>query len=193
MTIIHCQSWDTLPFISPLIWSDWITVYGLFKPFAPKLSFIPGVIGSCLYIVCLWLCVGYGSLGYGVHQYNVLSIPTQCQAFGPYQTDPRRYRFVCLHVAVFVMGTCGIYTAIFHLPGDESDPKHQYLHAFVGVWILLPAVAGAIVAGVVNGHSYLILNRNGCFASYVSGRLGYVDVDLIEWKIKLATWLGVNV
>jgi hypothetical protein len=69
----------------------------------------------------------------------------------------------------------------------------QFVQAAVACGILLPSVVGAIVAGVVNGDSYLFLNRNGCFASYVSGRFGYLDVDLIEWKIKLATWLGVNI
>lgn len=201
MTIIQSShSWDTLPFISPLIWFDWVTIYSLCNSFAPKIAVIPAVIGSCLYIVCFWLCVGYGSLGYGVQQYNMLSIPTQCQGFGPFQTDPRRYHFVCLHVAVFTLGTVGLFYAIFLKLNDKSIIGRQlgrssaeYVHAAVGLSILLPSIAGAIVAGVVNEHSYLILNRNGCFASYVSGRFGYIDVDLIEWKIKLATWLGVNV
>jgi hypothetical protein len=96
---------------------------------------------------------------------------------------------------MFAMGTAGLCGGMFLNLERQKLGKHggQYVQAAVACAILLPSVVGAIVAGVVNGHSYLLLNRNGCFASYVSGRFGYIDVDLIEWKIKLATWLGVNV
>ena len=211
------QSWGTLPFISPLLWADWVSIYNLCNTFTPTLSIIPGIIGACLYVVCFWLCIGYGSLGYGVHQYNVLSVPTQCQAFGPYQTDPRRYYFVCLHVALFGLSTVGLCYGILQTLIDKDSLKLNVIegqlrrragenrtlqrlldighniHATVGICIFTPAIVGAILAGVVNGHSYLILNRNGCFASYVSGRFGYIDIEFIEWKIKVATWLGVNV
>jgi hypothetical protein len=186
-----------LPFISPLLWLDWVTVYSLCDYYLPKLAVIPGIIGACLYVVCFWLTVGYGALGYGVQQYNVLNIPTQCQTSGPFQTDPRRDHFVGLHVAMFAMGTAGLCGGMFLKLGSEHQKLGkrggQYVQAAVAFGILLPSVVGAIVAGVVNGDSYLFLNRNGCFASYVSGRFGYLDVDLIEWKIKLATWLGVNI
>lgn len=196
MTILQSShAWDTLPFISPLLWFDWVTIYRLLDYYLPKLAVIPAIIGACLYFVCFWLTIGYGSLGYGVRQYNVLNIPMQCQTYGAFQTDPRRDHFVGLHVAMFAMGTAGLCGGMFLKIERQKLGKSggQYVQAAVACAILLPSVVGAIVAGVVNGHSYLLLNRNGCFASYVSGRFGYIDVDLIEWKIKLATWLGVNV
>jgi hypothetical protein len=59
----NSHSWDTMPFISPLLWLDWVTVYSLCDYYLPKLAVIPGVIGACLYVVCVWLTVGYGILG----------------------------------------------------------------------------------------------------------------------------------
>jgi hypothetical protein len=95
----------------------------------------------------------------GVRQYNVLNIPMQCQTSGPFQTDPRRDHFVGLHVAVFAMGTAGLCGGMFLKLGSGHQKLGkrggQFVQAAVACGILLPSVVGAIVAGVVNGDSYI--------------------------------------
>jgi hypothetical protein len=68
----------------------------------------------------------------------------------------------------------------------------EFLTKFVLAFVVFPVVAGLIMASVLNGHSYLILGQRGCYASYISGRWGYLDLRLINFRIKLATWLGLT-
>jgi len=84
----HTGSLETLPFISPILWVDWISVTDHYLKAKLLDDGMPDV-DSCLviartvltvsmWVLSLWLCVGYGHLGYGTHQYNVLNVPVQC-------------------------------------------------------------------------------------------------------------------
>jgi len=107
-----------------------------------------------------------------------------------YQTDPRWSYFVCFHVALFTLSTVRCYGIFWTLRDNEAlnlniiegSPLRsagenrflhwlldvgQNLHTTVDVYIFTPTIAGVILA-VVNGHSYLILDRNECFASLIS-------------------------
>jgi hypothetical protein len=211
MAIIqHSHSWETLQFISPVLWLDWVAIYSLCHAFSPAIAIVVGIIGSCLYCVCFWLCIGYGSFGYGVRQYNVLNVPTACQMqWISYQTDPRRYQFVSLQTAIFACASLGMFIALLNLRDnlphlqmhfeywkdksvkiDWEPAKHA--HAYVAGLVLAPAIAGIVIAANNNRYDYLILGQDGCYASYVSGRWGYIDQDLVSWKVKVETWLGVN-
>jgi hypothetical protein len=64
---------------------------------------------------------------------------------------------------------------------------------YIGGLLLLPNIAGMIGGAILNDHNYLMLQQGECFASYVSGRLGYVEIYIPEWTRKLATWLGLNI
>jgi len=37
-----------------------------------------------------------------------------------------------------------------------------------------------------------MFNQDDCWASYISGRLGYIDVEFVDWKRKIAIWIGLN-
>lgn len=43
------NSWNTLPFISPVLWLDWIGIYDLVNQFARPCAIIAGIVGTCLY------------------------------------------------------------------------------------------------------------------------------------------------
>ena len=197
LVLEYRHSLDKLPFISPVLWADWAGVHDLLD-FSVHLSFISTAIGVAIYVVCFWLCLGYGSLAYGVYQYDVLDVPSPCLEIGAgfedtqisFQTDPRRNRFVILHTVIFSFASLGMLVSFVFW---RSRPKAYRVDLFLSAFILLPVLVGIIVAAVVNGHQYLILNpRRYCFASYVSGRLGYLDLDWVTWKIKLATLLGLS-
>ena len=103
------SSWDTLPFISPVLWLDWIGIYDLVNQFSRPCAIIAGIVGTCLYGICFWLCIGYGLAGYGTRQYYVLNVPGFCDDPGiSWQTDPWRRHFLLLHYALFLSGTLGL-------------------------------------------------------------------------------------
>lgn len=219
ITVIeHRHSWDTLPFINPLLWLNWITICALVNNISPIVTTLSGIIGVVLYGMCFWLCVGYGLLGYGVRQYEVLKVSKYCEALNiSWQSDPRRMHFVRLHSVMLACGTLGVFIAFTTLTHNfnptgtriafditkkrlsEDDTKQidvtltiERINSFIAGCVVMPAVAGVIVAGVLNGHSYLVLGQKQCYASFVSARFGYIDLYLVEWKIKLATWIGLN-
>ena len=68
----------------------------------------------------------------------------------------------------------------------------EHLNTIVMMFVLFPFLAGVGLAAALNWNSYLLLGQKGCYASYVSGRWGYLDLELINFRIKLATWLGLN-
>ena len=192
------KSWNKLPFLSPVLWIDWLEMWAFIQRWSENLSIIPMAIGLTIYAMCFWLCVGYGSLGYGVYQYDVLDVPPACLELGAgfqdtqtaFQTDPRRHYFVVLHVLSFAVSSFAFITA-WSYRGQGWGRK-----AVIGLLILisLPNFIGIIMAAAVNGHAYLVLNpRRYCFASYVSGRAGYLDLYWASWKVKLANLLGVHV
>ena len=59
--------------------------------------------------------------------------------------------------------------------------------------ILLPTFVGVIMSAILNSHSYLILGQQHCYASFVSSRSGYLNVDIVSVSTKLATFLRLNV
>jgi hypothetical protein len=65
----HQHSLETLPFINPLLWLNWTTILSLVLPLSPVLGILAGLFGVIQYGMCFWLTIGYGTLGYGVHQY----------------------------------------------------------------------------------------------------------------------------
>lgn len=66
------------------------------------------------------------------------------------------------------------------------------LQGVVAICVIIPSLVGMILAGTVNGHSYLLLGQNSCYASFVSARFGYLDDYWVNWIIKLSTWFGLN-
>ena len=77
------------------------------------------------------------------------------------------------------------------IPKPKLDLS-EHLNTIVMMFVLFPFLAGVGLAAALNWHSYLLLGQKGCYASYVSGRWGYVDLELINFRVKLATWLGLN-
>jgi len=178
------------------------------------LASLSAVVGTCLYGLCFWLTIGYGLHGFGVRQYDVLNVPTFCQKVSvSWQTDPRRHHFVRIHSIIFASGTLGILIAIIIYISMTEDIKISnfaiafrvyrrasvrvnfysitILQTVVAICVIAPALVGVIMSAVINGHSYLILGQHECYASFVSGRYGYIDQYFTEWKIKLATWIGL--
>lgn len=209
----HGGSWDTLPFIDPLLWLSWVTIYDFLMLFSPLAATLSCAIGMGIYGICFWLCIGYGLKGYGTRQYDVLSVPENCQFKNiSWQTDPRRKHFLRLHSLMFACATAGFLGGLLErfdiskgeislnvVPGDDisqnnrqiKTPITDLIQALVSVMIILPAAVGIIVASALNGHSYLVLGQHGCYASYVSSRFAYLDLYLVEWKIKLGVWIGL--
>jgi hypothetical protein len=74
--IRHRNTFDTLPFISPLLWADWIGLHSTTVKYSrsPVLRSIAPFLGICVFVMCFWITIGYSQLGYGVHQYDVLDI-----------------------------------------------------------------------------------------------------------------------
>jgi len=223
----HIHSHDTLPFINPLLWLNWVTIFAVVSNFSPIIATVSALVGSCLYGICFWLCIGYGLKGFGVRQYDVIDVPAICQTLNiSWQTDPRRKHFVRLNCVMFAAGSLGLLLALAtgdvlaqdlriafditkrkklnneELNNENASSKRKQidftlhptaiLQQFIAICIILPSTVGVIIAGVLNGHNYLILGQHGCYASFVSGRYGYVDLYLVEWKIKLAAWIGLT-
>ena len=201
-----------------MLWLDWVGISAFFSLFARILVALAGVIGACVYVICFWLCVGYGQESYGVRQYDVLNVPPFCQSLNiAWQTDPRRDHFLHLHIVLFAIGSFGMLAAIIifanskgtlNVPGFSIDLKFwrgisyegkftseevlKGLQAFVALCVISPALAGVIMAAILNSHAFLILGQEQCYASFVSGRFSYLDEEWVEWSVKAATWLGLN-
>jgi hypothetical protein len=78
------------------------------------------------------------------------------------------------------------------LPKVPELHLSEYLTVIVMFFVLFPFIAGFIMAVILNSHAYLLLGRKGCYGSYVSGRLGYLDLEFVNFRVKLSTWLGLN-
>ena len=203
----HVQSnFAELPFISPMIWSDWVFAAAFAGHFSVMVGTVLWYLALIEYCVCFWLCIGYGHLGYGVRQYYVVNVPPVCQylADDSWQTDPRRIHFVGLHVAIFAMGSfvffglSGLFTRLLQTNRREFHAVAQLLPAIMAGLVLLPTIGGAIYVGVANEANYLMLKNadsggESCFASYLSGRYGYLNIEIPQLERKVATWFGLNV
>jgi len=197
----HRQSLETLPFISPLLWVDWIAVAGASYEMTRKRGIAVTIttIAVCVFIMCLWLTIGYDFLGYGVRQYHILQLPEQCENLGiSWQTDPRRRHFVRLHTVIFLFAICGCVIALkewLHTSEEKwsEGARHKAMVASIGIMALIPTAFAALIVGVINRTDYLILGQRHCYASFVSSRFGYFMIDYIDWSARAAAWLGVHV
>lgn len=68
----------------------------------------------------------------------------------------------------------------------------KMLQGVIAACVIIPLLVGVILAGTVNGHSYLLLGQEHCYASFVSARFGYIDDYWVLWIVKFSTWLGLN-
>jgi hypothetical protein len=57
---------------------------------------------------------------------------------------------------------------------------------------LIPLLIAVGVSAALNWNSYLILGQDGCYGSYVSGRWGYLNLELLDFRIRVDTLLGLN-
>lgn len=201
----HWYSFDTLPFITPLLWVDWFILIhvlgGRFKKYVIVVAFI-------VWGLCFWLCIGYAFLKYGTRQYDVLELSQKCE-YTPnnlsvsWQTDPRRFRFVELHCVIFGFGTWTLFegwsafekTKIererrMHIYGQEI---HKLLYWIIGIAVLVCLAGGMVLSGLLNEKDYLILTQNNCYASYVSSRVTYTNVDALDLSARVLEWFGINV
>jgi len=195
----HHHDWTSLPFISPFIWLDWVAIYAVSAHIHPSLSLLSLLTVILSYTASFWLTIGYGQLSYGIQQYQVLDIPPQCSDpsldYIDYQTDPRRGNFVCLHVVMFVMGTIAI---IFGWPTIfRGDKPADAVIIKLGKWALMmlffiPLWIGLVIGAADHSFPYLLLNQGNCFASFVSGWVGYADLPDVSWIVKVSTWIGLN-
>jgi hypothetical protein len=202
MTIIHHaksgQGWVSLPFINPVLWLDWAAIYSFSGYIWPGLSLLSGIVGIGMYLISFWLCVGYSQLGYATIQYEVLDIPSLCQSDVAYHTDPRRRAFLSLHLAYFVTSTIAAFFLWLAIAERGGSKKGVVGHMDAGLLRILyllfvvPAFVGIIVSAVLHAHPYLILLREGCYASSVSGQFGYLDLPSVSWMIKVAVMMGIN-
>jgi len=278
---------DGLPFLSPVLWLDIVLVFDLVSNYSmiKFLSYPVAILGCRMWVICLWLSIGYCFLGYGTRQYQVLNIPDYCQTLGvSWQTDPRRANYVRMQVIIFSSATAGfgvalfsylkIYlpsrrrwnvpteqeaatrfvapiapsepapetwiqrrikqfgvwkrkvlgrlprypageqreltllrpftipyvgpfrgrTVLFRAPAFKKPELHlsEHLTTIVQIFVLFPFIAGFLMAVILNSHAYLLLGQKGCYGSYVSGRFGYLDLQLVNFRVKLSTWLGLN-
>jgi hypothetical protein len=180
-----------MPFINPILWVDWLAIYAFSGLIWPGFSFISAIMGTAIFAVSLWLCIGYFN-GYGAMQYDVLNVPPLCGV--DYQTDPRRLAFVIMHLVIFIDAIIAfglfIWTSRWILRDGAGIPR--FVREIMAVCLIAPALAGTCLAAAKHSHPYLLLLQDGCYASYVSGGAGYVDLS-VTWKIKLATLIGVNI
>jgi hypothetical protein len=202
MTIIRQarsgQGWESLPFINPVLWLDWAAIYSFSGYIWPGLSFLSAIIGVGMYSISLWLCVGYSQLGYATIQYDVLDIPTLCPSDVAYHTDPRRRAFLSMHLTYFVTSTVAAFFLYLAISERGNSKKGLVGHMDAGLLRILyllfvvPAFIGIIVSVILHAHPYLVLLREGCYASYVSGQFGYLDLPSVSWMIKVAIMMGIN-
>ena len=193
---MHGGELTTLPFISPILWLDWVAIYALGGYVWAGFSFI-GLIGMILmYAVCFWLTIGYGQLAYGTQQYEILNIPWLCTpSTVQFQTDPRRGNFVGLHVTTFTMSTIAILIAapgIYRGMRSAEEASNKGASWIIAMCFILPQFIGLIIGAVDHGSPYILIDQDGCFASFVSGYRGYTELIDVPWIIKLSTIIGLN-
>ena len=142
--VSHYNTLETLPFISPLLWIDWLALSQTVHYFSPTLGtavFLPTI---AVYGMCLWLCIGYGLFGFGTFQYYVLDVPSECVGLGiSWSTDPRRGHFLRLHIFSFSLATISFLSGGLYAMNTRDDvlptasydpvPRHRKNPHSVGV------------------------------------------------------------
>lgn len=63
--------------------------------------------------------------------------------------------------------------------------------------IMLPLWIGIVIGAADHSKAYLLLNQGHyydvqCFASFVSGWVGYADCGDVSWLVKVSTIIGLN-
>ena len=229
------NGFKTLPFISPILWLDWLVVSDSTSPLSKIAQVLSGFVAFAVYCICFWLAVGYGCLGYGTEQYHIISVPGFCQFIdAAWQTDPRRVRFLLLHILIFSLATIGglihvstlarqsilkfkssiqaslivlgsiirgvLGKLILSYKSEAVDwdtaltrAKANQSMAWLYGMLMFAHMAAILCAGLSNRNDFILLHHQSCWASYVSGRMAYVDIEFHEWERRIATWFGVNV
>jgi len=92
------------------------------------------------------------------------------------------------------VGTFRGRTVLVKTPRLKKPELHlsEHLTTIVMIFVLFPFIAGFVMAVILNSHAYLLLGQKGCYGSYVSGRFGYLDLQFVNFRVKLSTWLGLN-
>jgi hypothetical protein len=97
---------------------------------------------------------------------------------------------------MFILGTLvflATLPAIFR--GDQSaaavlNRAGKWFFMIIGFFV--PLWIGVVIAAADHSHPYLILNQGNCFASFVSGYVGYGDLPYVSWIVKVSTMIGLN-
>ena len=200
----HWQSFETLSFISPLLWVDWLIVVHVL---GGKLKSVTMLLSMGLWGVCCWLCVGYGFLNYGTLQYEVLELSGKCGLVGiggiSWQTDPRRVRILDLHYVIFGFGTLAFLEGWSAFQRKKLDREraiyfrghelHKLLFLCACFSVLVCLAGGMVLSGLLNEANYLILNQHNCYASYVSSRNTYKNISFLDLAIRVSEWFGINI
>jgi hypothetical protein len=207
----HGPTFDTLPFISPLLWIDWLAIAQMWGGKLKSLNLKPLTVPilALLWLISLWLCIGYAFLGYGTQQYDVLEIASSCILDANYapiswQTDPRRIVFMYFHIVLFGLATWTFYEnwASFQRTRIVRRDRivfwkrfevHKIMSLILGIVLLLFLAAGTVMIGILNEKEYILLNRNNCFGSYVSSRTTFITVQALDWPTRISVWFGMNV
>ena len=198
VTITKHTERESLPFINPVLWFDWVAVWSFcgFFPgsLAETTTLMAAAVGVAVYAISLWLCIGYAFLGYGTRQYDVIDTTSLCaSSITSYQTDPRRMPFLVLHELYFILATSGFLLLAYYISNLGAARRTNVLiDTSIICVMVLPPIAGIALATVLHFMPYLLLMRNGCYGSYVSGSLVYLD-RTVSWAIKVATILGINI
>ena len=182
----HGNSWETLPFIDPLLWLSWITIADVGGRISKSTAWISYAVATCIYAVCFWMCIGYGCRGYGTLQYEIVNVPSYCQTSNiSWQTDPRRKQFVRIQRAMFGAATLGVCVPILMraedisefefkvpkphlpcLPWSTSDPPNTARTSYIKIQIPATAIQSFIAACVL---------LPAIVATIVAGALNYGD------------------
>ena len=194
--IVASQSgeWGSLPFINPVLWLDWVAMWAFSGLLWIPLALISLIIGAALFSLTLWLSIGYGGLGYGTLQYDIINVPPLCDPFSSRQTDPRQFVFMIMHEIYFgiaIFAFVLIIATIRRIPPGNEIPKTVNL--VIAVCFILPPTIGMAFAAYEHSGAYLFLVQGGCYSSYVSGQFGYLNSPSVSWKLKAATLVGVNI
>ena len=190
------SNWGSMPFVNPILWMDWVAMYYLFGflPWSIAAAFVPigcALMGAAIFVVSLWLCIGYAFFEYGKLQYEVLNVPSMCQ--GDFQTDPRRFPLLLLHELIFILAIISFIILVWRSWQQRFQPIGSFTKIVLAVGILLPVMAGLGLAAAEHNNPYLLLLSNGCYGSFVSGQLGYMNLDTAPLSVKVATVLGLNI
>ena len=199
----HGGGWKSLPFLNPILWLDWFALHS----FSVKTYILLPVcvaVGPAMFAISLWLVIGYSFLGYSSLQYDVLQVPSQCTV--PPTTDPRTIIFIIIHGIIFLLGivgaVLGILGVVLGILGKQfrnnggnnvGNNGSKNFKISIAICLIVPAIVGMVVGAIKNNDPYLILVREGCYGSFVSGQFGYLDLSTAPVTVKLAMMIGLTI